>query len=313
MRPVDIEKALRAARIEPAAVVAIEEVGDGWECRVFRVERPGVEDVALRLYTGDPSGQTMRAEVAAYLALEKVEYPAPKLLARHDDRQPLGAPFVLIDWLEGPVADSLGTSAAALDMIVDLMVRLHDIVPSGDLLDEGAVPWRSNRNLIEGRFALLDELDLGGFRPSLQWLLERVGDLEKVPLSYVHMDFHPRNVIITGRGPVVFDWGSFAVADPRADLAWSLLLARTYLDDAAAGYFLSYYENRRPEGIEDLVFFEVSAVWRRFATIVTLLRENPPASVKTQVSDGIRLLRPAYQRFVEATGSTIAEVEALYR
>ncbi len=312
MQPVDIENALRSARIEPTEVAAIEEVGDGWECRVFRIERPGVEDVALRLYTGDPSGLTMRAEVAAYLALGKVGYPAPRLLGRHDDRDPLGAPFVLIDWLDGPVADTLGTSADALDVVVDLMVRLHDIVLSDDLLKSGAVPFRSNLDLIDNRFALLDELELGGFQPSLQWLRERVGGLQKVPLSYVHMDFHPRNVIITERGPVVFDWGSFAVTDPRADLAWSLLLARTYIDDAAAEYFLSSYKNRRPEGIEDLVFFEVSAVWRRFATIVTLLRENPPASVKTQVLDGIQLLRPAYQRLVEATGSTITEVETLY-
>jgi aminoglycoside phosphotransferase (APT) family kinase protein len=33
------------------------------------------------------------------------------------------------------------------------------------------------------------------------------------------MDFHPKNVILTSDGPAVFDWGSFAVADPRSDVA----------------------------------------------------------------------------------------------
>ena len=34
----------------------------------------------------------MRTEVAAYRALEQMEYPAPRLLAQHESRDPLGAP-----------------------------------------------------------------------------------------------------------------------------------------------------------------------------------------------------------------------------
>jgi hypothetical protein len=46
--------------------------------------------------------------------------------------------------------------------------------------------------------------------------------------------------------------------------------------------------------------------------IVMMLREDHPVGVLDQVIDAIRLLEPAYRRLVEATGTTIAEVESLY-
>lgn len=312
MKPVDIENALRAAGLHPTKVTDLEEVGDGWECRVFRVSRPGVEDVALRLYTGDPSGRTMRAEIAAYLALEDVDYPAPRLVAQHQSLDPLNAPFVLIDWLEGPIADSLGTSPETLDILAGLLVQLHDLTPDMSLVAQHGVPVRTNHDLISGRRNLLDEGDLEGFRPVLGWLADQLPGIEAVPNTYVHMDLHPRNVIITRRGPIVFDWGSFAVADPRSDLAWSLLLAETYLGKDSAAHVLSTYATARPGGLEDLPFLAVSAVWRRFAIIVTMLSEDHPPEVKDQVLEGIRLLEPAYRSLTEITGLSISEVERLY-
>lgn len=312
MKPVDIEDALRVAGLHPTKVTHLEEVGDGWECRIFRVSRPGVEDVALRLYTGDPSGRTMRAETAAYLALENVDYPAPRLLAQHQSLEPLDAPFVLITWLDGPIADSLGTSPEALDIVTRLLVRLHNLNPDMSLVAQHGVPVRTNQDLITARRHLLDEGNLEGFRPVLGWMADQLPGIETVPNTYVHMDLHPRNVIITRRGPIVFDWGSFAVADPRSDLAWSLLLAETYLGKDAAAHVLSTYAKARPDGLEDLPFFAVSAVWRRFAIIVTMRREDHPPEVKDQVLEGIRLLEPAYRSLTEITGLTVGEVARLY-
>lgn len=309
----DLEGALRAAGIHPASITDLTEVGDGWECRVFRVSRAEVEDVALRLYTGDPSGHTMQAEIAAYLALQDVDFPAPRLLAQHSSTEPLGAPFVLIDWLDGPLAYPLGASPESLAMLTGLLVRLHDIEPNPDRTARYQIPIRTNRDVMERRRAWLDEANLEGFRPPLEWLTGQLASVEEVPLSYVHMDFHPKNVILTTQGPVVFDWGSFAVADPRADLSWTLLLAEAYLGEESVAQILSVYERRRPEGIDGLPFFDVSSVWRRFTDIVTMLREDLPSGVRDQVLDAIRRLEPAYRRLTEITGTVVPEVEALYQ
>ena len=42
-----------------------------------------------------------------------------------------------------------------------------------------------------------------------------------------HGDFHPGNVLVTPRGPVVIDWGSACCGDPIGDVAWTSRLMRT--------------------------------------------------------------------------------------
>src|SRR5262249_43067358 len=42
-----------------------------------------------------------------------------------------------------------------------------------------------------------------------------------------HGDFHPGNVLVTPRGPVVIDWGSASRGDPLGDVAWTSHLMRT--------------------------------------------------------------------------------------
>ena len=42
-----------------------------------------------------------------------------------------------------------------------------------------------------------------------------------------HGDFHPGNVLLTRRGPVVIDWGSGSCGDPIGDVAWTSCLMRT--------------------------------------------------------------------------------------
>ena len=311
MKAIDVARALRSANIVPAEVSGIDEVSDGWECRVFRVVRPGVEDVALRLYTGDPTGGTLHAEVAAYLALAEVDYPAPRLSGLHTEITPLGAPFILIEWLDGPVADSLGYTPEAIQLLARLFVRLHNIDPNGELISQHGVPTRSNDQVLEARSDYLEQADLEGLRPALDWLAERLRDVKSAPLSYVHMDFHPKNIILTQAGPMVFDWGSFAVADPRADLAWTLLLASTYMGPEVADSILLAYTSDRPDGLDDLDYFDVSAVWRRFATILSLLRGNPTPALRAELHEGVRLLEPAYRRLIGLTGVPIPEIEQL--
>ncbi len=41
-----------------------------------------------------------------------------------------------------------------------------------------------------------------------------------------HGDFHPANLILSGRGPIVIDWPNAASGDPHADVARTLLMLR---------------------------------------------------------------------------------------
>ena len=41
-----------------------------------------------------------------------------------------------------------------------------------------------------------------------------------------HGDFHPDNILLGGRGPIVIDWGPASAGHPLADVAWTVLLFR---------------------------------------------------------------------------------------
>lgn len=55
-----------------------------------------------------------------------------------------------------------------------------------------------------------------------------------------HGDYHPDNVILTGRGPVIIDWANVALGSPWADVVRTVLLLRYGIppDGRAAGLLL---------------------------------------------------------------------------
>lgn len=83
------------------------------------------------------------------------------------------------------------------------------------------------------------------------WLVEAPGPAGD---RMVHLDLHPLNVMMTGDGPVVIDWGNAKRGDPAADVAntWSLLACATapghgpkkWVIDRARGFLLSEFLDR---------------------------------------------------------------------
>lgn len=55
-----------------------------------------------------------------------------------------------------------------------------------------------------------------------------IGELKKLPdgNQFCHMDYHPGNVIVEKKGPVVIDWMTLAIGDAAADVARTRLLLR---------------------------------------------------------------------------------------
>ena len=51
--------------------------------------------------------------------------------------------------------------------------------------------------------------------PAPDWLIRK----HPTGSSYVHLDLHPDNVMLTSRGPVVIDWSNAGVGDPAAEVA----------------------------------------------------------------------------------------------
>jgi hypothetical protein len=59
--------------------------------------------------------------------------------------------------------------------------------------------------------------------PPMPGLESRFGE----PRSLLHLDLHPRNVLMTARGPVVIDWANAANGPGQADVALMYLIGKT--------------------------------------------------------------------------------------
>jgi len=59
--------------------------------------------------------------------------------------------------------------------------------------------------------------------PPMPGLATRFGE----PRSLLHLDLHPRNVLLTSRGPVVIDWANAANGPGAADVALMYVIGKT--------------------------------------------------------------------------------------
>ena len=55
----------------------------------------------------------------------------------------------------------------------------------------------------------------------------------------LHLDFHPDNVLLSGRGPVVIDWANARAGEPALDVAMTWVICAT--SGGAAGRVFTRY------------------------------------------------------------------------
>jgi Ser/Thr protein kinase RdoA (MazF antagonist) len=99
------------------------------------------------------------------------------------------------------------------------------------------------------------ELDLGDGAAMLAELLRRLHELPPLPgaaRQILHLDLHPENVMLTGRGPVVIDWCNATDGPGDLDTALSaLIVAQVAIEHShpwspAAGAFLDAFLVQAP-------------------------------------------------------------------
>ncbi|GAB7107017.1 phosphotransferase family protein [Streptomyces phaeofaciens JCM 4814] len=229
------------------------------ETLLFDIEHPEppLRRCALRL-AADPSAYTVfpvydmvRQYRTMRLVAERTDLPVPRVLWLEEDPGPLGAPFFVMERVEGRVPPDVmpytyegnwlhAASDAERERLeaatVGLLARLHDQVPAGaaeflaeagdgDALRRHVTAQRAYYDwvvaglapspLIEAAFDRLDHLwpdDPGA--PVLSWGDARIG-----------------NVVYDGFTPAaVLDWEMAALAPREVDLGWTIYLHRFFQD-----------------------------------------------------------------------------------
>lgn len=198
----------------------------------------------------------LEREAAVMSALgEHTDVPVPEILYREDDHSILGAPFFVMERVEGEVAEDdppfttegwvlelddeqrarmcdngLRAMAAIHGADVDrLAIPRLDTGEGGDELDRQIAGW-------EEFFAwAADGKDHPTIEPALKWLNDnRPSELGPVRLSWG--DARLGNLLVADDQSVaaVLDWEMVGLAPPEADLAWWLFLVRHHTEGVGA-------------------------------------------------------------------------------
>jgi uncharacterized protein (TIGR02172 family) len=176
-----------------------------------------------------------------------------------------------------------GAKSETIRQLARLFAEVHaDIHAHGDVPELASLPqlWED----VIGRVDMLPP-DL---KEATLKALREMPDGDRL----CHGDFHPYNVLMSPRGPVVIDWNNASIGNPMADVALSALilsgvemLEASYRASVARFHraYLERYFQLRPEDEQQLV------VWQPIVAAVRL-NENIPGLQEwllTQIKTGL--------------------------
>ncbi|MGO9061898.1 MAG: phosphotransferase family protein [Candidatus Binataceae bacterium] len=292
-----------------AEVDLLRVLASGWETTVFefriqsgatRAELPPGRLLVLRFYQGPQAATKGAREYSVIQRLQAVRFPVPAPYLFEPDPAALGAPFLIMERLEGGpllrlegLASAVKTFTLAFAPFVKLHTRLHRLDPAA--LGIAAIgPAFSPEGGADGR-PLLDRIlatvaarvergPLPWLGPALQWAVTESVRFRGGAGTVLHLDYHPLNVLVKGgRVTGVIDWVSTECGDRHLDVATTaaILSCHTaenprWLGDNLAGnslrrlynaLYLALYHTLMPLDFARLRYYQGLAAIVRLSTL----------------------------------------------
>ena len=270
----------------------IEPVGDGHSNVTYLVSRGGAEFVLRRPPRGPlpPSAHDVLREARVLRALEG-RARVPAVLGVCDDESVIGAPFYLMECVEGHVITTEVPDALAAaderrrigEELVDALVEVHGVDWEAAGLEGFGKPTGYLERQLR-RFLGLWEINRTRDIPAVEtvgrWLADTMPEPE--PATIVHGDYRLGNTMFGPQAPAslvaIFDWEMSTIGDPKADLGY-LCTLWTDRDDPPAGMFeltgvtrepgfitrdeiVARYEERSGRAMSDIRWYQTLALWK---------------------------------------------------
>ncbi|HEX8121360.1 MAG TPA: phosphotransferase family protein [Solirubrobacteraceae bacterium] len=275
-----------------AGDVEIEPVGEGHSNVTYVIRRGDWEAVIRRPPRGPlpPSAHDVLRE-ARVLGAVAGKARVPGILATCDDESVIGAPFYVMEKVEGHVVT--GTVPPELDNPDDKRRMGEELVDA--LVEVHAVDWQACG--LEGfgkptgylerqlrRFNGLWEHNRTRDIPAVEkvgsWLRDNMP--ESGPSTIVHGDFRLGNTMMGLESPArlvaIFDWEMSTIGDPLADLGYTCTLW-VDRDDPSLGMFelsavtrqegfpsraelIARYEEKSGRSMTDIRWYQTLALWK---------------------------------------------------
>jgi aminoglycoside phosphotransferase (APT) family kinase protein len=273
--------------------VEVEPVGEGHSNVTYLLRRDGAEVILRRPPRPPlpPSAHDVLREARVLRALDPTPARVPAVLATCDDESVIGAPFYVMEKVEGHVVTS--QVPPALDTVEDRRRMGEELVDA--LVEVHAVDWQAAG--LEGfgkptgylerqlrRFLGLWEHNRTREIPAVEkvaaWLKANLP--ESARATIVHGDYRLGNTMMGPQPPArlvaIFDWEMATIGDPLADLGYlsTLWIDR---DDPSLGMFelsgvtrqegfprraelIARYEERSGRSMTDIRWYQTLALWK---------------------------------------------------
>lgn len=175
-------------------------------------------------------------EFAAYASFEDSNVPVPKTIALVEDSSLIGAPFFVMERIDGGQAESAFDMEAYGAHRTSIGRQFFSILGSIAARDPASSPLAKVTGLPEPAMCWQQELDYweneivkDALEPqpiglaAVRWLRRNPPPPPK-RLAIVHGDYRNGNVLHNGAGDIiaVLDWEMAHIGDPHEDLAWAL-------------------------------------------------------------------------------------------
>jgi aminoglycoside phosphotransferase (APT) family kinase protein len=210
-------------------------IGEGHSCVTFALST-GV--VLRRPPRGPlpPSAHDVLREARLLWALESTPVRVPRVLGVCDDPAVIGAPFYLMERIEGdvitseipPALDNPKERGRIADELIDALVELHDV----DWTTIGLEGFGKPTGYLERqlrRFNGLWEVNRTRELPAVEevgaWLATNLP--ESPPATVVHGDYRLGNTMFAHGAPArliaILDWEMATIGDPLADVGYMMI------------------------------------------------------------------------------------------
>jgi aminoglycoside phosphotransferase (APT) family kinase protein len=269
-------------------------IGEGHSNVTYLIERDGFEVVLRRPPRGPlpPSAHDVLREARLLRALQSTPARVPDVLAVCDDPATIGAPFYVMERIEGEAI--VASVPAPLDtpperrriseQLIDSLVEIHAVDwRAAGLEDFGKPTGYLERQL--RRFGGLWELNKTREIPAVEtvgaWLAEHMPSSGAATI--VHGDYRLGNTMFAPQAPArlsaVLDWEMATIGDPLADIGYMCMMwaqeggpsegLRAHLGNVtrAAGFYtreelIARYEERSGRPVAEIRWYMTLALWK---------------------------------------------------
>jgi aminoglycoside phosphotransferase (APT) family kinase protein len=241
-----------------------------------------------------PSAHDVMREARLLRALQPTVVRTPRVLAVCDDEQVIGAPFYVMEHVDGDVItssipDALDNPAQReriADELIDALVELH----ATDWTTIGLEGFGKPTGYLERQLRRFTGLwehnrtrEIDAFEQVGAWLLANLP--ESPPATIVHGDYRLGNTMLAHGSPArliaILDWEMATIGDPLADVGYMLLNWAEAGDPqdrkfnlqsvtAQAGFpsrqeLVTRYEQRSGRSMQALDWYVTLALWKAAA------------------------------------------------